>query len=82
MEKHIDKTYFIKALKELGHDPSQYLGKKLTLEEVGILYNFQEDSLIEAINSKILAANYDYQTDKIWIDALEAAHFHFCVMSV
>ena len=42
-------------------------------------YEVKEDTLIDAIEAKKLYAHYDYKNDVIWIDALEAAHFYYCM---
>jgi hypothetical protein len=34
---------------------------------------------MDAVDLKKIAAHYDYRNDVIWVDALEAAHFYYCV---
>ena len=81
MSQQVDKEQFTKALKELGHDPLQYIGKKISLEKMSEIYELSHDALLEAIEQKAICAHYDYTQDTIWIDALEAAHFYYCVRS-
>jgi hypothetical protein len=72
---------FEKAMTELGHDPDNYRGKKLSLEGMSELYEIEVDAILDAIKQKAIGAHYDYLADTIWIDALDAAHFYFCVRS-
>lgn len=81
MTMQIDKENFSKALAELGHDPLKYKGQKISLENMAMLYDFKHDELLDAIEQKTLGAHYDYRNDTIWIDALEAAHFYYCMSS-
>ena len=81
MEFQISKDIFKKALLELGHDPDQYEGKKITLSNMCDIYSFSHDELISEIEKKYLSAHYDYKNDNIWVDALEAAHFFYCKKS-
>lgn len=73
----VDKEAFVKALAELGHDPAAYMGKRLSLEGMAELYGLDQDVILDAIDSKHVAAHYDYMTDTVWVDALDAAHFYF-----
>jgi hypothetical protein len=75
----ISKNDFALALSELGHNPADYAGKKLTLTGMAELYEVEEDSILGAVEAKLLSAHYDYSKDTIWVDALEAAHFYYCV---
>ena len=75
----VSKQTFEKALVELGHDPNSYRGKKLSLAGMAELYEMDEDAILEAIDLRHICAHYDYHADEIWIDALDAAHFYFCV---
>lgn len=77
----IAKKYFIEALKELGHNPNDYMDKKLSLESMSELYSIQKENIIDAIDDKKISAHYDYKKESIWIDALEAAYFYFCVQN-
>lgn len=79
--QQIDQAMFIKALQELGHDPRDYQGQKISLDQMVTLYDFEKDDVLDAIEKKILSAHYDYKMDTIWVDALEAAHFYYCVRS-
>jgi hypothetical protein len=81
MTMQIDQRMFAKALKELGHNPLDFHGKKITLDQMAENYEFDRDGLLEAIERKVLSAHYDYKLDTIWIDALEAAHFFYCIKS-
>lgn len=81
MPPQVSKEMFSKALKELGHAPESYQNQRITLEGMAELYDMNQDSILEAIETKEIAAHYDYRNDVIWIDALEAAHFYFCVQS-
>jgi hypothetical protein len=79
MPPQISKEMFAKALVELGHDPEQYRGQKLSLENMSLLYELESDAIITAIDKKHISAHYDYGSDTVWIDALDAAHFFYCV---
>ena len=46
------------------------------------LYEMDEEDLLDVIETKNLAAHYDYKNEMIWVDALEAAYFYFCVHQV
>ena len=81
MSLQVSKHAFSEALMELGHDPNQYDGKRLSLAGMIDLYGVEEDLVISAIRNKVIAAHYDYQNDTIWIDALDAAHFYYCLSS-
>lgn len=74
----VEKTLFIQALEELGHDPSHYADQRLTLEGMSELYELDTDIIVDAIDKKVIAAHYGYKNDDIWIDGLEAAYFYFC----
>jgi len=78
MEIQISKNMFKKALTELGHDPSVYEGKKLTLNNMCEIYEFNQEDILSEIEKKSLSAHYDYKNDDIWVDALEAAHYFYC----
>lgn len=77
--QQIEKSYFIKALVELGHNLEEYQGKKLNLIDMSKIYEIEPEVILEAIEKKIVPGNYDYQSDTIWIDAIEAAYFYFCI---
>ena len=79
MGPQVDKQAFIKALSELGHNPQEYIGKRLSLEGMAELYGMEQDTIIEAIDLKKIAAHYDYMADTVWVDALDAAHFYFTI---
>lgn len=79
MPPQVSKKMFVKALSELGHDPRAYEGKRLTLEGMSELYGLDPDAILEAVDLHHLAAHYDYGNDTIWVDALDAAYFHYCV---
>lgn len=81
MPPQISKEFFKRALRELGHDPVQYEGKRLTLSAVAELYDLEQDLILEAIDRQQISAHYDYMRDTIWIDALDAAHFFYCIKS-
>lgn len=81
MSLQVSKHAFSEALAELGHDPGQYEGKRISLAGVMDLYGIEEDVVIAAIRKKDMAAHYDYQNDIIWVDALDAAHFYYCLSS-
>lgn len=72
---------FANALLELGHDPAEYRGKKIALESICDVYDLEPDLLADAINDKTLSVHYDINQDKIWLDALEIAHFYYCIKS-
>ena len=77
----VDRKIFAKALKELGHNPDRYLGKKISLTDMAFVYGFSQESLLEAVKKNALTANYDYEKDIVWVDAIDAAHFFYCVRS-
>ncbi|MEZ4742271.1 MAG: hypothetical protein R3B45_07475 [Bdellovibrionota bacterium] len=79
MSTIVSKDDFAKALLELGHDPEQYSGRKLSVIKMSELYEIDQESILDAIESKALSAHYDYICDTIWVDALEAAHFYYCI---
>lgn len=81
MPPQVSKETFIQALRELGHDPALYEGKRLSLAAMTELYELNQDSVIEAIDRREMVAHYDYASDTIWVDALEAAHFYYCICS-
>ena len=81
MSMQITKEVFAQALSDLGHNPTDYAGQRLSLSGMCELYGLNEDSVIEAIDLKHIHAHYDYKHDTIWVDALDAAHFYFCVKS-
>jgi hypothetical protein len=81
MGPQVGKTLFKKALKELGHDPKSYEGKRLSLQGMCELYELDQDFVLDAIDRKDVAAHYDYYHDTIWVDALDAAHFYYCMLS-
>lgn len=79
MPPQVSKELFAFALQEMGHNPSDYQGKRITLKGMCELYELEEDIVLEAIDLRHIAAHYDYHADTIWVDALDAAHFHFCI---
>ena len=79
MGPQVDKASFKQALIELGHDPYSYEGKRLTITSMCQLYEFYHDFILDAIDRKELAAHYDYMQDTIWLDALDAAHYYYCL---
>jgi hypothetical protein len=79
MSIQVEQNDFEKALLELGHDPKHYEGKRLSLTNMSELYEIDQDDIVDAINQKLLAAYYDYKNDFIWVDALAAAHFYYCL---
>ncbi len=79
MPPQVSKETFALALKELGHNPGEYSGKRLTLVGMCQLYGLDQDLVLEAIDLHHIAAHYDYHADTIWVDALDAAHFFFCL---
>jgi hypothetical protein len=81
MSNQITKETFERALIEMGHDPSQYKGKRLSLTNLCELYELEEDIVINAIDKDLVSAHYDYKNDIIWIDALDAAHFYYCLQA-
>ena len=81
MGPQVLKEDFANALKELGHDPEAYRGKRLSFAGLCELYELDQDLVLEAIDRRMIAAHYDYQRDTIWVDALDAAHFYFCLRS-
>jgi hypothetical protein len=79
MPPQVSKTDFAAALSELGVDPALYSGKRLTLQGLSDLYEISQDLVLEAIERRHIAAHYDYHSDTIWVDALDAAHFYYCI---
>ncbi len=81
MGPQVAKADFKKALSELGHDPQRFEGKRLSLSGMCELYGLDQDFVLDAIDKKEVAAHYDYFLDTIWVDALDAAHFYYCLLS-
>jgi hypothetical protein len=81
MPPQVSKQMFTEALVELGHNPEEFAGKKLSLEAMSELYEIDPDIIVEAIELSHVQAHYDFRSDTIWIDALEAAHFFYCIKS-
>jgi|GEM_PF-820578 len=79
MPPQVTLEIFSQALAEMGHDPKEYEGKRLRLDDMAMLYEIKTEHLLEAVARKHLHAHYDYRSDTIWVDALEAAHFHYCL---
>ena len=79
MSAQVSKETFAKALAELGHDPEIYRGQRLNLSGMSELYDLSVDAILDAIELRLIAAHYDYFNDTIWVDALDAAHFYFCL---
>lgn len=79
MPPQVTKDAFASALQEMGHNPDDYAGKKLPLSGMCELYQLKYDTVLEAIELRHIAAHYDYMNDTIWVDALDAAHFFFCI---
>lgn len=77
----VDKKAFASALVEMGHNPSDYAGKKLSVDGMSSLYEIDSELILDAIDRKNIAAHYDYINDTIWVDALDAAHFYYCIKS-
>ncbi len=81
MVPQVGKSVFKKALQELGHDPRNYEGKRVSLGGMCELYDLEQDFILDAIDRREIAAHYDYYNDTIWVDALDAAHFYYCYLS-
>ena len=79
MPPQVSKEVFATALRELGHDPGMYQGQRLSLAGMCELYDLDQDAVLDAIDLRHIAAHYDYHNDTIWVDALDAAHFFFCL---
>ena len=79
MVPQVDRTMFVKALEEMGHNPEDYVGQRLSLDGMCELYELDNVTIVAAIEQRLIAAHYDFKLDTIWIDALEAAHFYFCI---
>lgn len=79
MSPQVSKEMFSTALREMGLNPEEFSGQRLTLEGMCKLYELEEDAVMDAVDLKKIAAHYDYRNDVIWVDALEAAHFYYCV---
>jgi hypothetical protein len=77
----VSKEDFADALREMGHDPAAYSGQRLSLSGMCELYGIDQDAVLEAIDRRHIAAHYDYHQDTIWVDALDAAHFYFCIQN-
>ena len=75
----VSKEVFANALKDLGVDPDQYRGQRLSLSGMCELYELKQDLVLDAIDLRHIGAHYDYLNDTIWVDALDAAHFFFCL---
>ena len=81
MRPQVSKDMFARALADMGHNPDEYEGQRLSLKGMCDLYDLNQDAVIDAIDLKHIHAHYDYKNDTIWVDALEAAHFYYCVQS-
>ena len=81
MPDQITKETFEQALREMGHNPDEYRGKRLTLPNLCELYELKQETVINAIDRDLVCAHYDYKHDTIWVDALDAAHFYYCLQS-
>ena len=81
MSQQISREIFETALTELGHDPGDYRGKRLSLSQMSELYDLEQDIILDAVDQCLVSVHYDYQKDVIWVDALEAAHFFYCLKS-
>ncbi len=79
MPPQVSKERFKEALRELGHNPDEFRGKRLSLSGMAELYEMPMDTIVSAIEKRHVGAHYDYMNDTIWVDALEAAHFFYCV---
>jgi hypothetical protein len=79
MPPQVSKQEFAEALAELGHNPEQYRGQRLSLGGMCEIYDLDQDLVLEAIDLRQIAAHYDYMSDTIWVDALDAAHFFYCI---
>ena len=79
MAPQVSKRDFIKALSEMGMNPEDYSGKKISLDSAAETYELKKDVLVEAIDRNHIGAFYDYSTDTIMVDALDTAHFFYCV---
>lgn len=79
MPPQVSKEEFAAALQEMGHDPGDYAGKRISLVGMCELYDLDQDIVLEAIDYRHIAAHYDYHADTIWVDALDAAHFYYCI---
>ena len=77
----IERKDFELALKELGHDPDHYRGKKISLQRYCDDFEINKDDVITAIERHMISAHYDYKNDEIWLDALDGAHFYYCARS-
>ena len=81
MPPQVTREAFASALIDLGHNPETYKGQRLSLEGMCDLYELHSDAILEAIDRKHIHAHYDYHADTIWVDALDAAHFYFCLQN-
>ncbi len=78
MFHQVDRSTFAQALSELGLDPKEYDGKRLSLAAMVELYELCENNVLDAIHDKKISAHYDFKKDTIWVDALDAAHYYYC----
>jgi hypothetical protein len=81
MPPQVSKAEFSQALIDLGHNPAAYEGKRLSLQGMSDLYKIESDRILDAIDQRHINAHYDYHADTIWVDALDAAHFYFCLQN-
>ncbi len=81
MFKQITLKKFAEALTELGHDPKIYHGRKLSLDKLCEIYDIDAETIYDAALNNELSVYYDYPADLAWVDALEAAHFFYCIKS-
>jgi hypothetical protein len=81
MPPQVTKADFEFALREMGHNPDDYRGNKLSIDAMCEVYSIDEDIILDAIKLRHIDAHYDYRKDTIWVDALDAAHFYYCIRS-
>ncbi len=81
MPPQVTKEEFASALVDMGYDPKEYSGQRLSLNGMCDLYKLDQDIVLDAIDLRHIAAHYDYLNDTIWVDALDAAHFYYCIRS-
>jgi hypothetical protein len=77
MKATVDRKMFLQALRELGHEPENFMQQEIPLKVFSQIYVITEEKALKAIKKKQLKAIY--RKDTFWISILEAAYFYHCL---
>ena len=75
------KVLFREAVEKLGHETSFMKDKRISLKKLSSSYGIPIEYLLKAVEKKELHAHYDYKTELVWVDLLEACYFSYCYES-